>query len=58
MTLHAPIKHDENDPHPEQPARIVGVYSKLQSAFSSNPFRLVPAFTLSRFIQTMASSAV
>ncbi|GAA5844933.1 hypothetical protein JCM11251_007273 [Rhodosporidiobolus azoricus] len=31
MTLHSPIKHDENDPHPEQPARIVGVYNKLQS---------------------------
>jgi histone deacetylase 6 len=32
MTLHAPLpNHDPNDPHPEQPARIVGVYNKLTS---------------------------
>ncbi|GAA6010687.1 hypothetical protein JCM10207_005798 [Rhodosporidiobolus poonsookiae] len=32
MTLHAPLpSNDSNDPHPEQPARITGVFNKLQS---------------------------
>ncbi|GAA5848824.1 hypothetical protein JCM8547_006356 [Rhodosporidiobolus lusitaniae] len=31
MTLHAPLpRYDSNDPHPEQPARITGIYQKLQ----------------------------
>ncbi|KPV74546.1 uncharacterized protein RHOBADRAFT_54352 [Rhodotorula graminis WP1] len=31
MTLHAPLPRtvNENDPHPEQPARITGIYNKL-----------------------------
>lgn len=34
MTLHAPLPRtvNENDPHPEQPARITGIYNKLLSA--------------------------
>lgn len=34
MTLHAPLPKtvDSNDPHPEQPARITGIFNKLLSA--------------------------
>jgi len=34
MTLHAPLPRtvNDNDPHPEQPARITGIYNKLLSA--------------------------
>ncbi|GAA6044078.1 hypothetical protein JCM8097_005022 [Rhodosporidiobolus ruineniae] len=32
MTLHAPLpKFDNNDPHPEQPARITGIFNKLSN---------------------------
>ncbi|GAA5917900.1 hypothetical protein JCM6882_003984 [Rhodosporidiobolus microsporus] len=29
MTLHAPLREEPDDRHPEQPARIVGVFNKL-----------------------------
>lgn len=33
MTYHAYVGEDEEDVHPEEPDRIVGIHQRLQGAF-------------------------